>query len=142
MAKLLNDASIETIATLDDMNYMICVDEDTGEITKIHISDVKTSLGVALVYAGLISQSSTSAPTIIETINTTGATFTPTRTGIGTYDLTCSTTLFGSGKVLCFFNNSTAAAVGAVRADTDTINIVTTADDILTLCSFKIEIYP
>lgn len=142
MAKLFNDSTIATITSLDNADYVNTVDPATGELSKITIANFKASLGVPLVYAGIMSQSSTSAPTINETVNTTGATFTPTRTGVGTYDLTCSTTLFSVNKVLCFFNNSTAAPVGAVRADSDTINIVTSADGILTLCSFKIEIYP
>jgi len=106
MPKLLNDESIETITSLDNSDYMNTVDASTGEISKILVSDVKSSLGLPLIYAGTISQSGGSAPTIVETINTTGATFTPTRTGTGAYDLTCSTTLFGVGKTLCFFNNS------------------------------------
>jgi len=142
MAKKLNDSSIATITSLDNADYMNTVDASTGEISKILISDVKLSLGLPLIYAGTISQSGGSAPTINETVNTTGATFTPTRTGTGTYDLTCSTTLFGVGQTLCFFNNSTTNPVGAVRGDSSTINITTTADSLLTVCSFKIEIYP
>lgn len=142
MAKLLNDTSIATITSLTNTDYLNPVIAATGEIQKITVANVKTSLGLPLIYAGIISQSGTSAPTISETINTTGATFTTARTGTGTYDINCSTTLFGAGQTLCFFNNSTATAVGALRADTDTINIVTSADNILTACSFKIEIYP
>ena len=141
MPKELNDSTIAAITTLNNADYINTVDAATGKISKILVSNVKTSLGAPLVYGGTISQSVTSDPTINETINTTGATFTATRTGVGTYDLTCSTTLFGVGQVLCFFNNSTATPVGAVRADSDTINIVTSADSILSLCSFKIEIY-
>ncbi len=142
MAKLLNDASIATITSLDNTDYLNPVIAATGEIQKITVANFKTSIGAPLIYAGNMQQSGTSAPTINETVNTTGATFTPTRTGVGSYHLNCSTTLFGVNTVLCFFNNATAAPVGASRADTDTIDIVTTADDILTLCSFKIEIYP
>ena len=141
MAKLLNDASIATITTLNDADYMNTVDASTGEISKILVSDVKDSLGLPLIYAGIIQQGGTSAPTINETINTTGATFTPSRNSAGNYTLTCSTTIFTVNRVLCFFNNSTAAPVGAGRTSTTTIDIVTSADDILTLCSFKIEIY-
>jgi len=142
MPKLLNDESIETITSLDNADYMNTVDASTGEISKILVSDVKSSLGLPLIYAGTISQSGGSAPTVSEAINTTGATFTPARTGTAAYTLTCSTTLFGVGKTLCFFNNSTTNPVGAVRGDSSTINITTTADSLLTVCSFKIEIYP
>jgi len=141
MSKLLNDASIATITSLDNTDYLNPVIAATGEIQKIAISDFKDSLGLPLIYGGTMSQSGTSNPTINETINTTGATFTATRTGVGTYELTCSTALFGVDQVLCFFTNRTATPVGAVRSDSDTIDIVTSADSILTLCSFKIEIY-
>ncbi len=145
MAKKLNDATIATITTLDLAHYMNTVDPITGEIDKITVANLKLSLGLPLVYAGTMQQGGTAAPTINETINTTGATFTATRIGAGSYELTCSTTLFGVGQTLCFFNNGTsfAASVGAERSDSDTISITTASTDgVLTLCSFKIEIYP
>ncbi len=145
MAKKLNDSTIATITTLDNTDYLNPVIAATGEIQKITIANMRASLGLPLVYAGNMQQSGTSNPTINETINTTGATFTATRVGAGSYELTCSTTLFGVNKVLCFFNNSTsfASSIGASRSDSDTISILTAGtDSILTLCSFKIEIYP
>src|SRR6478736_4923288 len=103
MAKKLNDSSIATITSLNDADYMNTVDASTGEISKILVSNVKVSLGLPLIYAGTMNQSGSSAPTVNETVNTTGATFTPSRTGAGAYELTCSTTLFGVGQTLCFF---------------------------------------
>src|SRR5690242_2603578 len=119
MAKLLNDSSIATITSIPDSDYLISVDASTGELSKITATNAANQFsGGALIYAGLIFQSGTSNPIVTETVNTTGATFTATRTGVGTYELTCSITLFGAGLTLCFFNNSTAAAVGASRSDT------------------------
>ena len=143
MSKKLNDSTIATITSLSDADYLNPVLPSTGEIQKITIADFKIATnGGVKVFAGTIQQGGTSAPTINISINTTGATFTPSRIGVGSYELTCSTTLFGVSKTLCFFNNSTAAPVGASRSDTDTISIQTSADGILTLCSFKIEVYP
>ena len=142
MSKLLNDASIATITVLDNTDYLNPVIAATREIQKITIANFKTGLGLPAIYAGIIDQGGTSAPTINEAINTTGATFTTARTGAGTYTLTASISLFGVGKTVCLFNNSTIAGVGASRASSTVIDIVTSADDILTLCSFKIEIYP
>ena len=142
MAKLLNDTSIATITSLDNSDYMNTVNPSTGEISKITVANVKDSItGGARIYAGTISQSGTSAPTISEAVNTTGATFTPARTSSGVYTITCSTTLFGVGTTLCFFTNSDDTPIGAVRTSTTVITITTSADDILTICSFKIEIY-
>jgi len=108
MAKLLNDPTITTIGSLDDMDYMITVNEDTGEISKIHISDVKASIG-PLVYAAIFSQASSSAPVNdFDVINTTGKTFTWARTGTGVYTLTASGAFF-TGLTICLFSANVGA---------------------------------
>lgn len=108
MSKLLNDSSIATITSLTDSDYMNTVDPSTGEISKITVANVKASIG-PLVYAAIISQSGSSAPTEdFVCINTTGKTFTWGRTSNGTYTLTASGAIF-TGLTIVTFSTSTAA---------------------------------
>lgn len=142
MAKLLNDDSIETITTLNDSDYVNVIKEDTGEIQKIPVLNLKHEINAGVkIYAGLIDQGGTSDPTINITVNTTGAIVSAARINPGSYQLTFSENILTVGLTLCFFTNSTDDVVGAARSGTNTIDIRTSADDILTLCSFKIEIY-
>ena len=109
MAKLLNDASIATITSLNDADFINTVDASTGEISKITVANVKAGVGAALVYAAIISQSGTSAPTEdFVCINTTGKTFTWARSSNGTYTLTASGAIF-SGLTIVTFSTSIAA---------------------------------
>jgi hypothetical protein len=95
----------------------------------------------------LVSQSSTSAPTLIESENTIG-TITPSRTSSGVYILT-STGNFPSGKTHVFLNAGSKNGYGrAWRVDNNTIRIETyntsfvQNDSILDEVALSIEIYP
>jgi len=113
-------------------------------------SVVQAGLGYT-VYSALIDQSGTSAPSAIILKNDTGATMTWTRTGVGTYRCTASSSVFTNLKTQVFVNSGTApngpgsfiewnATTAYVEINTFDIN-GSDADDLLDKGSFEIRIY-
>lgn len=103
------------------------------------------------VYAALVSQSGASAPTLKELINTTGVTFTASRSGSGNYLLQGSENVFTLDKTaLSYFYNSGGAqpngsmffySIGAQFFSIETRISGTQADDAILDAYIKIEIY-
>ena len=150
MSKKLNDASIATITILTDTDYMNTVNPSTGEISKITVANVKSSVS-PLVYAAIVSQSGSSAPANDFTVkNTTGKTFTWARTGSGTYTLTASGSVWNGTAILLSSPNVGAFGYDIEHAFTSsTVLTVYTrsfagslVDDCLAQAVIKIEIYP
>lgn len=150
MAKKLNDASIATITSLNNADYMNTVNPSTGELSKITVANVKASLGGggALVYAAILNQAGTAAPTATVVANTTGATIAFSRNSAGDFNATASAAIFTSGKTLALVTNgSPNAHIAAIRFSATVILIqagtfTTPTDGAITGASFKIEIYP
>lgn len=148
MAKKLNDASIATITSLDNADYMNTVDAGTGEISKILVSNVKASISAALTYVAILNQSGTGAPTANVALNTLGVTITFARTTTGQYTATASGSVFTSNKTVVFATNgSPNNGISAARFSATVINIEsgtfsTPADSAIVNASFKIEVYP
>lgn len=103
-------------------------------------------------YAALVSQSGTSAPTIKQLINTTGTTFTISRSSAGNYLLQGASNVFTTDKTgLSFSFNSGGAqpngemafySIGAQFFTIETRISGTLADDVIVDAHIKIEIYP
>jgi hypothetical protein len=108
-----------------------------------------------LVYVARMFQSGTAAPVVAEIANTTGATFTYTRNGLGDYTLTASDAVFTSGKTAVFLTAGNSGATSNAYMATAFISGLFTcrfgsatgffsggADDLLKGATLKIEIYP
>jgi len=151
MPKKLNDASITTITSLSDTDYMNTVNPSTGEISKITVANVKASVGGGpLVYAANISQSGSGAPTTPAAVNTTGTTITLARTGTGTYTATAGAAVFTANKTFVFLQNVFGSCIIEASVTSTTVIDFATRnsgtffgqDGLLSGNSFKIEIYP
>jgi hypothetical protein len=144
-AKLGNDASISTITTIPDADYILVVDDSTGELSKITAANAKIDFdsGGTLVYVAIISQSSTSAPTATIILNTLGTTITFSRNIAGDYNATAGASVFTSAKTAIFITNGNITqSIGAIRTSDTVINFVSAGDGNLQNASFKIEVYP
>lgn len=156
MSKLLNDSSIATVTSLSGTEFLNPVDPTTGEISKITTNDAKTffsggggSSSGPLVYASLIYQAGSSAPTDTIATNNIGATITYSRSSAGVYLATANNPVFTVGKTLVFLENIyDTPHIHAKAASTTTIQISSLdqsfnpADGMFNGNSFKIEIYP
>ena len=104
------------------------------------------------VFSALVSQSGTSIPTLKVLKNTTGVTFTASRSGVGNYLLTGSSNVFTTDKTACSYSLNTAGSfpnatmffysIGAQYFTLESKNSGTATDGILTDTLVKIEIYP
>lgn len=141
--KYLNDATITTITSLTSAHYVNVINNSTGKIQKITVANLKSQLATPVTAFGVIlTQTGTSAPTQNVVFNTTGQTFTYSRTGAGDYDLIASSTIFpASGMILLATNGASAAAISISRTDSSTLNIKCSGDNILSGASIKVEIY-
>lgn len=111
------------------------------------------------IYSAIVNQSGTSAPTVQTLINSTGATATWTRAGLGSYLLTFSANLFNLNKAelpnsMVLSDGTTGGPLGVVLIDANsaTLNSVVIAtvnpttyiieDSIMNSYFFKITFYP
>lgn len=112
-----------------------------------------------LVYSAILNQSGVNPPTASVAYNTTGETISFNYLGAGIYQCFSTGTPFTFGKTLVFITYGSpganmAAEIYAFRQTDSTITIATTssgpagagpsvfADDMMSVVSFKIEIYP
>jgi hypothetical protein len=101
------------------------------------------------VYTALVTQKTTDDPTAIELNNTTGATMSWKRIGVGTYTVEASAAIFSEDKTIaCLMGGSQDnSSVTWQWFDDDTIEIYTfdstqvAADAVLERYSFEIRIY-
>ena len=98
------------------------------------------------VYAALLTQTGTAAPVATILQNTTGGTYTWTRTSSGTYTITASSNVFTNNKTLVFMNLGEYAGGGIprsvwTRTSNTEITINTGNDGRITNGSFEIRIY-
>lgn len=101
---------------------------------------------IATVYAATLSQSGTSAPVNTSTKNNTGLSFSWSRTRVGEYILTCSTSLNAFTCVPYISIGAFALNSFTIIKIGDTFRIRTydngvISDDLLNSCSLKIEFY-
>lgn len=144
-----NDSTVTTITSLNDAHYIAIVDNSTGKRQKITVADAKTEFdtGGALVYAAIISQTGTGAPTASVAINTTGATISFSRNGAGDYNITASGSIFTANKTIALITNgNNNNVIGITRVSATVLNMTsgslsTLADDAIDAASLKIEIY-
>lgn len=145
--KKISDLSAGTIS---GTQLLFNGDPSTGALTKNTFNDLQTFLGGTKIYAAVITQSSTGAPTATIAFNNTGTTITFARTTTGIYTATAGSAIFTSGKTIVFLQNVfDTSIVSAAIASTTLINIRTVnagsfsgQDGLLSVSSFKIEIYP
>ena len=101
------------------------------------------------VYTALVSQKTTDDPTVIELNNTTGATMSWKRTGVGTYTLDTSAAIFPEDETMVFLGGGSQdnSSVTWQWFDNDTLEVYTydstgvPADGVLDRYSFEIRIY-
>lgn len=124
-----------------------------GDVTPIVIYDQSGgTIGAdePLVYAALVTQSSTSAPVATVVKNSTGTTITWARTNVGIYTATASVATFTANKTIMLTGSDN---VNIVRTSSTVLTITTTADDgtsgvpaaadgVLSGTSIKVEVYP
>lgn len=101
---------------------------------------------IATVYAATLSQSGTNAPSNTSTKNNTGLSFSWSRTDVGEYILTCSTSLNAFTCVPYVSIGSFALNSFTIIKIGDTFRIRTydngvISDDLLNSCVLKIEFY-
>jgi hypothetical protein len=103
-----------------------------------------------LVYIARVSQTGSSAPTAVEIVNTTGATFTWTRLLAGLYNVTASSAVFTTDKTAIFVTSAgTQPYISRAGVNSTTQCYVNTSsafsgtqDGLMTDSYVKIEIYP
>lgn len=101
------------------------------------------------VYTALVNQKTTDDPVPIELNNTTGATITWKRVGVGAYTVDASAAIFPQDETIVFLGGGEVdnSAVTWQWFDDDTIEVYTydstgnPADEVLTRYSFEIRIY-
>ncbi len=147
MAKKFNDASIAIVTSLNTGHYINSINGSTGELDRITVANAITQFGGGtgpLVYAALITQTGTSAPSASPVaINTLGVTITFSRNGVGDYNINASGAVFTNDKTMVFaLNGDTPIAMCAVKMSTTVINLKVAADDTISYASLKIEVYP
>jgi len=106
--------------------------------------------GGPLVYIARVSQTGSSAPTAVEIVNTTGATFTWARVLAGIYTVTASSAVFTTDKTAIFVTSaglqpyiSRAAVNSTTQCGVNTSSAFSgTQDGLMTDSYVKIEIYP
>jgi hypothetical protein len=125
-----------------------------GDITPIVIYDQSGgTIGAdePLVYAALVTQATTAAPSAVVAKNSLGATVTWARTAEGVYTATASAAVFASGKTVVSVTNGNDTLLPIMRSFrfSDTVvrldtSIAATgaADDVLTNASVIITVYP
>lgn len=114
-----------------------------GALTKNTFDDLAEFIGVVPTYAAVINQTSTEAPTVVvAAYNTLGETITFSYVSAGVYRATASGSIFSNGKTLVTICNGNDSDVGAARTSATVIEITAASDGAISLCSFKIEIYP
>jgi len=103
-----NDLVLGTSVPADNTN-------DQPKTRNFSVSDINAlapgSIAGSKAYIARWTQASTQAPAPIEIYNNTGATFTWTRTGTGTYKITASSAVFTADKT--FYNIQGAGTGGA-----------------------------
>ena len=92
-----------------------------------------------LVYAALVTQAGVANPTAVVAKNNTGEVVTWARTDVGTYTATASGSIFTAGKTIILTGSDD---VDTFRTSTEVLTITTSADDVLSGSSFKVEVYP
>lgn len=129
--------------TISGSNLLFNGDEGDGALSKNTFDDLVAFIGSIPTYAAVINQSGTDAPVVVTApYNTLGETITYSYVSTGLYRATASGSIFTNGKTIVTICNSGTDTVGAARISATYIEILTTADDNLGFCSFKIEIYP
>ena len=101
------------------------------------------------VYTALVSQKTTDAPVAIELNNTTGATMTWKRSGVGAYSIDASAAIFPEDETIVFLGGGSTDnnSVTWQWFDDDTIEVYTydstgvAADGALERDSFELRIY-
>jgi hypothetical protein len=119
--------------------------------TTLTYNDASGWVGVAnKVIRGNISQVGTSAPTIIELENTTGATLSTSRTNTGIYRIDASETIFKENTMFIIFGNNQIKngeyTFIMQYSDSNTMALFTyegntLTDELLGNTSFEIKIY-
>ena len=118
----------------------------TRNFTIKQIADLATNTGTLgyTVYSGIISQVTTSAPTVTVLQNTITGTMTWARSGAGTYTLTNSGTSFTDLKTLVFINGGSVAG-SVVEWEWTSTSVVTIktngADTKMTKGAIEIRVY-
>ena len=118
----------------------------TRNFTIQQIADLATNTGTLgyTVYSGIISQVTTSAPTVTVLQNTITGTMTWARTGAGVYTLTNSGTPFTDLKTLVFINGGSVAG-SVVEWEWTSTSVVTIktngADTKMTKGAIEIRVY-
>lgn len=125
---------------------------DVGDTLKLIVDYVDQESMGCKVFSALVSQSGTSIPTLKVLKNTTGVTFTASRSGAGNYLLTGSSNVFTTDKTACSYSLNTAGSfpnatmffysIGAQYFTLESKNSGTATDGVLTDTLVKIEIYP
>lgn len=129
--------------TISDSQLIFNGNPSTGALTKNTFAELAAFLGLPLTYAGVINQSSTGAPTlVVAAYNTLGATITFSYVSAGVYRATASGSVFTNGKTIVTICNGNDSDVGAARTSATVVEITASGDGAISLCSFKIEIYP
>jgi hypothetical protein len=115
-----------------------------------NVIEVAGGGGGPLVYIARVSQTGSSAPTAVEIVNTTGATFTWARVLAGIYTVTASSAVFTTDKTAIFVTSagpqpyiSRAAVNSTTQCGVNTSSAFSgTQDGLMTDSYVKIEIYP
>lgn len=142
-------SQIETEATANALTDLFEI-EQGGVSKKTTLQKIVNAI-MPKEYIALISQSSTSVPTLTIIKNDFTGTITATRNGAGDYTLTNSVSEFTANKTVVNIDNSTNYAVkftGATRTGGTTISLATfnlsdfAADTLLLNDVLKIQVYP
>jgi hypothetical protein len=152
MAKISNTSAYPNISNIDAADYLIITDAENNLMTKTATLAQVSSL-VAQPYTSYVanfSQNGTAAPVASELQNTTGLSFTWTRSSPGVYDITPSSP-FKAGKAWWMIAGYGAAedkqVFGKYVGTTYSrfLNIDTTtgvAEDVINEGHVEIRIYP
>jgi hypothetical protein len=99
-------------------------------------------------YIGHITQTGTSAPSVVVIRNTIG-TITPTRLDVGEYELTSSGLFTGNKTIALIANNVPLVSINGITAQTENVVLITTrntsgtlTDSLLYVTSVFIRVYP
>lgn len=144
-------AQIDSEITNETVDFAITPAEVGGRMKDA--IDYTTEQGQGfLVYSALISQSGTSAPTAKVLKNTTGVTFTYSRSSNGNYLLTGSSNVFTTDKTatVSSFNSNGSYSngriyfynIGAQFFTIETIDNITSTDGMIADSFIEIRIYP
>ena len=120
-------SDLTAITTIAD-NHVLVINDGTPTTKKITVANLKSQLGLPLKTICIeLDQSGTSAPTVLEVFNNSGATVTSVYNAVGDYSIILSAGIMTTGKTIVTSTSGVLSPyiLGIIRQSASSIDIAT-----------------